>query len=58
LVYKEQAQGIVLPLEGIDPITSLLFISEPPPSRTLTRVPIWFDYDDEEGGRRRRSGQI
>lgn len=47
-MYKDQAYGIRLLLEGIDPITSLLFISEPPPPQTLTRVTIWPDDDEGE----------
>jgi hypothetical protein len=43
----------VLPLEGIDPIAFLLFISQPPPPQTLTRVPIRLigDEEDDGGGR-------
>jgi hypothetical protein len=49
-VHEDLAYRIRLPLEGIDPITFLLFISEPPPPQTLTRVPIWLIDDEEDGG--------
>lgn len=57
-VYKDRAYGAVLHLEGIDPITSPLFISEPPPPQTLTTVPIRFDDDDDDddGEGRRKDG--
>jgi hypothetical protein len=50
LVHEDLAYRTRLPLEGIDRITFLLFISEPPPPQTLTRVPIWLIDDEEDGG--------